>query len=204
MKSTRVSRTKTHHRARRAALLTAAVLFLFTAASGPAQAQDAEETFVRALQRFMEAEGWETAETGNLLRWLHTYRWENMTGVDPEVVGLALGALRRQQAQLSAEHTARLAFELAALVREMQTLGFERGQITRAAVNGVRAVLVNRERVRAGDDALDPGEAIKECLHEQLLLQERIRLQQQLRLRTNSDTGGGWGYTGSPGAGHPR
>ena len=201
MMSTRVFRIKMVEWARRGALLITALLFLAAAVPGRAQEQDVEDPFVRALLRYMEAEGWETSETGMLSRYLYTYRWEKLAQVNPEVVGLALELTRRQQEQLRAEDSARLAYQLALMAREMQTLGFEPQQITRAAVNGVRALLVHQQRIRPGETAAGLPEAIKECLSEQIRLQDQIRLQQRTRLRTHFDATDGWPPTGSPGGG---
>jgi hypothetical protein len=202
--STRVNRIKMLEWPRRAALLIAALLFLAAAVPGRAQEQDVEDSFVRALLRYMEAEGWETSETGILSRYLHTYRWEKLAQVDPEVVGLAMELTRRQQEQIGGEDSARLAYQLALMAREMQTLGFEPQQITRAAVNGVRAVLVHQQRIRLGETAYDLPEAIKQCLSEQIRLQDQIRLQQRARLRTHFDATDGWPPAGSPGGGRHR
>jgi hypothetical protein len=203
VKSTRTFRTKMLQWPRRSVVLAAALLFLAAATVGWAQEQEAPDAFVRALLRCMEVEGWDTSESGALFRYLHTYRWENLKGVDAEAVGLALGLVRRQQEQLRPEDTAQLAYRLALMAREMQTLGFEPGQITRAAVNGVRAVLVHAERLRPGETAPELSEAIKECLNEQIRLQERLRLQQRTRLRTNFDSADGWPSMGSKGGGRP-
>ena len=171
---------------RRTAVITTALILLLTIGSVGVFAQESEsDVFVRELVRTMSVLGWPESELAQVERNLLTYRWEQMRGVDPETVALALEYGReRGGLGTDGETTAAIASNVALAAREMVALGMTNREITRVMLDGVREVVESRTR-ESYDEAAE-GEQIREQIQSQLRERQEDALRTELKTRLNN------------------
>lgn len=169
--------------------------------------------FAGELAEILAREGWTIRETDALRESLQAmvrtragYLGEEIAGADPEMAALALRLARRAGEEANGAGQAMLALEVARMAREMETLGYERPVITRAALNGVRDLLAERRALRDEGRDGELGDLIRARLREQLQTarrdQERLAAHTRLRERAGG-MAGGFGGPGGGGAGGP-
>lgn len=145
------------------------------------------ETFLRELERLMVQDGWETSEMGELNRYLHTYRYENLEGVDPEVVALALQYARgRNEESLDVPAMAMIAAQVMNSAGEMAALGFENRTIAAAVLEGVREMFTLREQLQTGESSPETALQLKEQLRLQVKDCQNSELKSRIRTRTRT------------------
>jgi len=172
--------------------------------------EEPSDTFLRELERLMIRDGWNETQTGELTRYLHTYRYENLQGVDPEVVALALQyAGSREGKSLGIPEMAVVASQVMNMAGEMASLGFETQDIGTAALNGVRFMLTNREQLKLGADSPETALQLQEQIRLQVRDSQSSELKSQIQDRTrtsNPHDPEEWapsGPAGSPGGNDP-
>ena len=193
------------------------VLLLLTSINFAFSEEIPSETFIKELERLMIRDGWETSETGELNRFLNRNRHENLEGVDPEVVALALQYARgKSEDTLDIPAMAMIAAQVMNTAGEMAALGFDNRAITSAALEGVREMLTQREQLRTGESSPETALQLREQLRLQVRDCESSELKSQIQTRTRTSnphdpevwtapgpagTPGGNDPVGSPGSG---
>lgn len=148
--------------------ITAVLLLLSGLIIHIAGAQDrGEDTFAQNLIRALERYGWETSEVGEMERYLYTYEWKNLQGVDPVTVAQAL-SYGKENGSFAAGDLAEMAFQLAKSAGELIRLGFQPREVMLAATNAVRTMTVNRVSSRTGEQTPDLAQTFREQLRRQI------------------------------------
>lgn len=162
------------------------------------------DMFAQNLIQSLERYNWETSEVGNLERYLYTYEWKNLQGVDPAAVAQAL-SYGKDHGNYTANELAEIAFQLSESAGEMIRLGFESRDIMLAATDVVRTMTNNRVTTRTGEQTPDLAQTITEQLRLQLKGTQESSLQQQTRSRVSrperADTWTPPAQQGKPGGG---
>ena len=161
-------------------------LAMFAAVTALVAGQEEEtETFVRELVRSMERMGWQEDELTEIEQHLYTYRWEEMTGVNPETVAIALRYGQDKGSIGSSTELAAAALELAYVAREMKNLGLNDREITRTSLSGMRRLGNERERFdTSGISSL--REQIRGQMRSQIKRNQEVSLKSELQTRLNN------------------
>lgn len=132
-------------------------------------AQEEPDGFALQLKYALMQAGWNEEQAGNLVR--QQLQWKQGDGADAEAVALALAyAYGRSREQSGAQEQARLALQVALMLKEMEGLGLERRAAARTMLRAMRGVVAE----------LPEGSA--EPLGDQLQQRLQDQLRQQLRL----------------------
>ena len=163
----------------------ASVLFFLFGILMPASAQDAEnETFVRNLLRYLERSNWEASETGALERHLFAYEWQNLAGVDPEIVARAL-SYGKEHGINSPEDLAGIAHQISLSIREMLGLGLEPREALRMSTNAVRTIATERIGLRNTEEIPDLAQTFREQMRRQIAGAQQSSLRRQAQRRVS-------------------
>ena len=166
-----------------------AIVVASVAVQAPAQDRE-NEVFVRQIVEVMRAYGWQDAELESLTMSMRRYRWEHMTGVDPEAVALAVRYGRESGlVPADSEATAQWTYELADAARQMVRYGMGPREVARTSINTMRALVTDRGQERVVDEPSVTGVHIREQVRTQVRSQQTDALRTGVRSRLSGPTG---------------
>jgi hypothetical protein len=161
----------------------------------------AEDEFLPRLERALLRLGFQERETAMIMTAARERDWEAADPDFAEMAALALTVGARVQTETQAREQVELVYNLAAMNREMQALGFTRREIARVALNAARDMAERfRERAETGN-AAGRGEMIRDRIRAELcaegLAAQELQITERIRERVQQN-GSPEGGRGSP------
>lgn len=166
-------------------------LLLFAGILTQVTAQEAgEEAFVQTLFRHLERLNWEESETGALEKYLFTYEWKNLTGVDAEILAQSLSYGKERGIAAEGE-LVDMAYELSLNLKAMRGLSLQPREMLRASLNAVRAAVERFGQEKA--ELADFRQQFKEQIKRQVAgIQESSFRNQSERRQLKPGRSGTW------------
>lgn len=127
-----------------------------------------QASFFEELSFFLIKNGWKKDEVSILIEEARKLEWKEAIKADPEVLALALSLGKKEGIDLEPMEQAQLAIEIALTVVEMKTLGYSDRVVVRAAINGIRNMLLDIQDWKRKGKKGKLGEIIRANMREQV------------------------------------